>query len=90
MTGIDVHVVQARAQLRCDKCGALWRSQTYNPNRWGQEREKAAPAFEQGWRVYVGGRAHRTYCEKHGPTVPMRLLYGTETATVDHGNGSTT
>lgn len=78
MSGIYVKATVAKATLRCDKCGARWESRNYEPVRWRDEVEEAAPAFALGWRVYIAGRGNRTYCPAHAPSAPMRLLHGTD------------
>lgn len=80
------YAVTEQIVLFCDvrSCDATWASEVYevgtfgSDTRWRRTSEAAAPAFAAGWRVYAGAQAQHTYCPQHGPTVPMRLVHGTE------------
>ena len=76
MSGITVWPVTAVAVLCCDRCGGRWQSEPYDAKNggWRPDEVAARPAFDQGWRVYVGARTQRTYCPDCGPTAPMRLV----------------
>lgn len=78
MSGIEEYAETARAVLHCDAtdCAARWESEIYRPKQWRDEARAAAPAFREGWRLFVGARTRRTYCPKHGPKTPMRELFG--------------
>lgn len=78
MSGINVYPVTAVAALACDRCDERWTSRPYAPDGWLSEVTASEPAFDAGWRVYVGERSQRTYCAEHGPTVPMRQVYPKE------------
>lgn len=76
VTGINRHVVTQYLQLTCNRCGKQWRSRIYNPNSSGRPRYAVLqPAWDMGWRAYVGGRSLHAYCPDHHPSVPMRLIY---------------
>lgn len=76
MSGVNIWPITATAGLCCNRCGRTWRSKPYDAERggWGAEEVAARPAFDLGWRVYVGARERRTYCPSCEPTVPMRLV----------------
>ena len=75
MSGIIIRAVTVRAELRCDKCGETWTSGDYTRARYTAAVEPCAPAFADGWRVYAGKRAQRTYCPQHYPTTVMRQVH---------------
>jgi len=77
MGGIYEHAVTATAGLSCNKrnCAQAWTSGLYEPTHWNSRVEACHPAFEAGWRVYVGERAQHSYCPAHAPTVDMRQVY---------------
>lgn len=74
MSDVTEKALLAKAQLSCDKCGARWESEPYEPKKWRDREEHAQPAFALGWSLWNGTRTRRVYCPKHGPTVPMDRL----------------
>lgn len=77
MSGIMERAVTALYYLHCDVCDTRWESDVIPAAGWGDERiDVCRPAFDDGWRVYVGARSQRTYCPDHEPKTPMRLLHG--------------
>jgi len=76
VSGIVVKPLRAVVRLHCDKCGAMWESEDYYPERFGDEVIAAQPAFDFGWTLYNAGNGRRVYCPRHEPTAPMRLMYG--------------
>lgn len=80
MSGVREEPVTARAVLSCQICGTNWFSVIYTPRIWGDSERMCAPAWDRGWRVFVGQRGQHTYCPAHGPTVPMRQVLPREVA----------
>ena len=80
MSGVNIWPITATAGLCCNRCGETWRSKPYDAENGGRGAEEVAarPAFDQGWRVYVGARTQRTYCPDCEPTVPMKLILPNE------------
>lgn len=78
MSGIIERSVTARARLSCDahECDERWTSSDYRSDHHLSAEVACAPAFDQGWRVFVGGRSQHTYCPAHGPKADMRLVHG--------------
>ena len=74
MSAIHTAPVTARAVMYCRNCSRRWESSLFSPERFGDEEKACAPAFAQGWRVYVSGRGQLAYCPDHEPTKTMRLL----------------
>jgi hypothetical protein len=75
VSGINEYPVTATAVLFCGRCPARWESPVYRVTGWRSYIEAARPAFDAGWRVFVGERTTHTYCPEHGPTVPMRQVH---------------
>jgi hypothetical protein len=77
MSGIHERAMTATATLSCDKrsCAQAWTSGLYEPTHWHSSVEACHPAFEAGWRVYVGKRTQHSYCPAHAPAVDMRQVY---------------
>lgn len=77
MSGIYESAVTATAGLSCNKgdCTQSWRSKIYQPTRWQSSVDACAPAFAEGWRVFVGKRTQHAYCPAHGPAVEMRQIH---------------
>lgn len=78
MSGIGTHTLIEKAVLRCEVCPARWESSPYTPTAWLAEVIAARPAFDAGWRVYVGKRSQYTYCPEHGPKAAMTQIYPRE------------
>lgn len=78
MSSTNVYTAIARIMLYCDRCDAQWESEPTKVDTWLAEIEATKPAFDTGWRIYVGARSRRTYCPEHGPTVSMRQVYPKE------------
>lgn len=86
MSGLIRWPVIEQVVLRCEvrTCGSRFVSPEYRSGGYGEPWTRAfadapqratAPAFEAGWRVFVGKRSQHTYCPEHGPTVPMRQVF---------------
>lgn len=75
MSGLVEWPVTAVVNLFCNKCSRTWRSEEYRVVAWHSMNRAADPAFDLGWRVFVGARTQHTYCPDHGPSVPMRQVH---------------
>lgn len=83
MSGVLRRTTAARLALHCDSrgCADTFVSAAVDGDialeaQWRGGSYLLAPAWDLGWRVYMGARSQMTYCWAHGPSRPMRLLHG--------------
>ena len=75
MSAISVNPIIATASMVCNRCHERWESDEFTSSRWGDEVRACQPAFDLGWRVYVGGRSQLAYCPLHEPSRDMRIIH---------------
>ncbi|MGV3564174.1 MAG: hypothetical protein ACO1ON_12930 [Nocardioides sp.] len=75
MSGIDEVPLTVKAVLWCKVCPARWESAPYVTDHDRSGPAAARPAFDLGWRVFVGSRSQHAYCPDRGPRSSMRQLH---------------